>query len=91
MGKSLIYRRPASHPAEQLQVQCCRHIKSRGVLYLWRAKSCPLTRLSIPGWAPLDKPQALTAHVDSARLGMTLYARGCAMHTYHSHYNGNRR
>lgn len=56
MRKSLIYRHPASHPAEQLQVQCCRDVNPEGVLYLWRAKSCPLTKLSTPGWAPLNKP-----------------------------------
>lgn len=30
MRKSLIYRHPASHPAEQLQVQCCRDINPEG-------------------------------------------------------------
>lgn len=34
--KDPIYRHPAGHPAEQLQVQ--RRRQSRRVLYLWRAK-----------------------------------------------------
>ena len=62
MRKNLIYRRPASHPAEQPQIPCCiegrQFRKVPRVIYLWRAKDSVPCAVSAKGLSAVPQSGA---------------------------------